>query len=95
MLDRHSTARTSLFVISVGRGNGLRNGLLLEDERKPVQVRLVAVSGCEIVWGEWRAAACGPERAGGREGEPERELGICRKTKVGRGGSVSAQSQST
>lgn len=90
MLDRHSTARTSLFVISVGRGNGLRNGLLLEDKRKPVQVGLVAVSGREVIWGEWRTAAGGPERARGGEGETECELGVCPKTKASAQGSESA-----
>ena len=90
MLDRHSTARTSLFVIGIGRGDGLRDSLLLEDKRKPVQVGLIAVSGREVVRGEWRAATRGPEGPGGRESKTERELGVCPKIKASKRGSESA-----
>ncbi len=86
-LHRHFNVLTCLLIVSVGRGDGLRDSLLLEDESKPVKVRLVAVGGRERVRGEGWAAAGGPEGAGGGERETERELGVYRKTKVSKLGS--------
>ena len=77
MIYAHGTIRTCLLVVSIGRGDGLRDILLLEDEREPVQVRFIGVGDLQRVRNERRATTSGPESTGGGECETKRELGVC------------------
>lgn len=43
-----------LFIIPIGSGDSLRDGLLVKNEIEERQVRFIGVRGCVLVWGERR-----------------------------------------